>query len=107
MDDTARNLSDIASRLAADYLQLVADGARVYQHEMEHGSNIPFLLRNIKGIARANARFLEGVAARIQIANEIIRQNKGKWNIPEPIDYEKLAELVAEKLRQNKPEQNG
>lgn len=107
INDTAKNLSDIASRIASDYLQLVADGAKVYQREMEQGSNIPFFLRNVKGIARANARFLEWVAARIQIASEIIRQNKGKWNIQEPIDYEKLANMVAEKLQQQKPEQNG
>jgi hypothetical protein len=103
---TGRNVTDIVSRIAVDYMQLVVDGARVYQHEMERDTNIPFLLRNIKGIAKANARFLDGVAARIQIAGDIIHHNQLKGPIQEPIDYEKLAGMVAEKLKQFRMEQN-
>lgn len=97
-DTTQQNVADIVGKLAVDYLQLVVEGARSYQNEMEKSEQMPFLLRNIKSIARANARFLDGVAARVQMASEIMAHAKSQTSAQEGIDYEKLAQMVADKL---------
>lgn len=91
---------DLATRLTRGVVDGFAEASQAFSHELEGTNRFPELMgRSVAAVIRANARLLDEVA-------DAVRQAAVGWSERSPrpadedFDYERLADLVAERLKE-------
>lgn len=94
---------DLATRLTRGVVDGFTEASQAFSHELEGSNRLPELMgRSVAGVIRANARLLDEVAT-------VVHQAADEWG-EQPraaavdLDYERLADLVAARLRATGPE---
>jgi len=90
---------DMPTRLTRGVVDGFTEAAEVFSHELEGTNRFPDLMgRSVAGVIRANARLLDELAT-------LVRQMTDDFAVPsrapagDELDYERLADMVATRLR--------
>jgi hypothetical protein len=100
MDELAghRRDEDMTTRFARGVADGFTEASEAFSHELEGTSRFPDLMgRSIAGMIRANARLLDELATVVRQTTDGLAVRSGTPT-REEIDYERLADLVAERL---------
>jgi hypothetical protein len=96
--DTGSHDEDMATRFTRGVVDGFTEASQAFSHELEGSSRVPELMgRSVAGVIRANAKLLDEVATVVHQAADGFAD---RTRDPRPdIDYERLADLVAARLR--------
>jgi hypothetical protein len=90
---------DVPTRLTRGVVDGFTEASEAFSHELEGTSRFPDLMgRSVAGLIRANARLLDELAT-------VVRQVSDGFSVrsraiaDDELDYERLADLVAQRLR--------
>jgi hypothetical protein len=89
---------DMTTRFARGVVDGFTEASEAFSHELEGTSRFPDLMgRSVAGMIRANARLLDELATVVrQMTDDLALGSDAPGR--EEIDYERLADLVAERL---------
>jgi hypothetical protein len=106
---TDEELTSAADDVSTLFTRGVVDGfteaSEAFSHELKGTDRIPDLMgRSVAGVIRANARLLDEMANMVRQMSDgfAVRQRAAADGTVEPtadLDYERLADLVAQRLR--------
>jgi BMFP domain-containing protein YqiC len=83
------------------------EASQAFSHELEGTNRFPDLMsRSVAAMIRANARLLDEVATAVRQAAAGWRQ-RPRGVTEEDFDYERLADLVAARIRSNASDSDG
>jgi hypothetical protein len=94
---------DLPTRFTRGVVDGFTEASQAFSDELAGTNRLPDLMgRSVAGVLRANARLLDEVATVVRQASEGLgeRSSSGPY---EELDYERLADLVAERLRRVEP----
>ena len=98
-DDEAGLDEDLPTRFTRGVVDGFTEASQAFSDELAGTNRFPDLMgRSVAGVLRANARLLDEVATVVRQSSEGLgaRSSSGPY---EELDYERLADLVAERLR--------
>jgi hypothetical protein len=89
---------DSAVRFTRGVVDGFTEASKAFSHELEGSSGVPELMgRSMAGVIRANARLLDEIATMVRnAADEWGERPRGA---PDDFDYDRLADMVADRLR--------
>jgi hypothetical protein len=96
---TAHLDEDMSTRLTRGVVDGFTEASQAFSHELEGTNRFPDLMgRSVAGVIRANARLLDELATMVrQMSDGFSVRSRTVAN--DEIDYERLANLVAQRLR--------
>jgi hypothetical protein len=96
---TAHLDEDMPTRLTRGVVDGFTEASEAFSHELEGTNRFPDLMgRSVAGVIRANARLLDELATVVrQMSDGFSVRSRAVTN--DEIDYERLADLVAQRLR--------
>jgi hypothetical protein len=90
---------DLTTRFTRGVVDGFTEASQAFSDELAGTNRFPDLMgRSVAGVLRANARLLDEVATVVRQASEGRGERSGSGPYEE-LDYERLADLVAERLR--------
>jgi hypothetical protein len=90
---------DMATRFTRGVVDGFTEASQAFSHELEGSSRFPELMgRSVAGVIRANARLLDEVATVVRQAADEFGERPRRL-APDEFDYERLADMVAARLR--------
>jgi len=95
---TAHLDEDVSTRLTRGVVDGFTEASQAFSHELEGTNRFPDLMgRSVAGVIRANARLLDELATMVrQMSDGLSVRSQAAAN--DKIDYERLADLVAQRL---------
>jgi hypothetical protein len=88
---------DIPTRLTRGVVDGFTEASEAFSHELEGTNRFPDLMgRSVAGVIRANARLLDELATVVRQMSDGLSVRSRPAN--DEIDYERLADLVAQRL---------
>jgi len=107
---TEEELASAADDVSTLFTRGVVDGfteaSEAFSHELKGTDRIPDLMgRSVAGVIRANARLLDEMANMVRNMSDgyAVRQRaaaaEGSVGVNSDVDYERLADLVAQRLK--------
>jgi hypothetical protein len=90
---------DLPTRFTRGVVDGFAEASQAFSNELEGTNRFPDLMgRSVAGMIRANARLLDEVATVVRQASDGFVA-RSRTLADEDFDYERLADMVAERLR--------
>ena len=90
---------DMATRFTRGVVDGFTEASQAFSHELEGANRFPELMgRSVAGVIRANARLLDEVATVVRQASDEFGE-RPRRQAEDDFDYERLADLVAARLR--------
>jgi hypothetical protein len=98
---TAHLDEDVSTRLTRGVVDGFTEASEAFSHEIEGTNRFPDLMgRSVAGVIRANARLLDELATVVrQMSDGFSMRSRAASNDKDELDYERLADLVAQRLR--------
>jgi hypothetical protein len=94
---------DIPTRLTRGVVDGFTEASEAFSHELSGTNRFPDLMgRSVAGVIRANARLLDELATVVRQMSDDFGQRQAAMANGD-LDYERLADLVAERLRSAEP----
>jgi hypothetical protein len=90
---------DVPTRLTRGVVDGFTEASEAFSHELEGTNRFPDLMgRSVAGVIRANARLLDELATVVrQVSDDFSVRSRAVAD--HELDYERLADLVAQRLR--------
>ena len=95
---------DVATKLTRGVVDGFTEASHAFSHELEGTNRFPDLMgRSVAGVIRANARLLDELATMVRQMSDGLSVRTASASesaaTDGDLDYERLADLVAERLR--------
>ena len=99
---------DVATKLTRGVVDGFTEASQAFSHELEGTNRFPDLMgRSVAGVIRANARLLDELATMVRQMSDGLSLRAASASEPTSesaatdgdLDYERLADLVADRLR--------
>ena len=97
---------DVATKLTRGVVDGFTEASHAFSHELEGTNRFPDLMgRSVAGVIRANARLLDELATMVRQMSDGLSLRTASASASESattdgdLDYERLADLVADRLR--------
>jgi hypothetical protein len=95
----ARLDEDIPTRFTRGVVDGFTEASEAFSHELEGTNRFPDLMgRSVAGVIRANARLLDELATVVRQMSDGLSVRSQEAAAKDEIDYERLADLVAQRL---------
>ena len=95
---------DIPTRLTRGVVDGFTEASEAFSHELSGTNRFPDLMgRSVAGVIRANARLLDELATVVRQMSDDFGQRQAAMAANGDLDYERLADLVAARLRSAEP----
>ena len=104
-EELATGLDDMSTVLTRGVVDGFTEASEAFSHELKGTDRIPDLMgRSVAGVIRANARLLDEMANMVRQMSDgyAVRQRAaadGNVALNSDVDYERLADLVAQRLK--------
>ena len=90
---------DMPTRLTRGVVDGFTEASEAFSHELEGTNRFPDLMgRSVAGVIRANARLLDELATVVRQMSDGLSV-RSRAGADDELDYERLADLVAQRLR--------